>query len=91
MSHLTPARSPQSKVDYAAEQMLQSKHPGLGMRVVEKEDGVYISQMALGGAAASAQPFLQIGDRVVSIDGEPVRSEGDVKRLASGAHGTSLM
>jgi hypothetical protein len=43
-------------------------HRGLGMRVKEKADGsVYINYMQKGGAAAAADPFLKVGDRVLSI------------------------
>jgi hypothetical protein len=38
------------------------------MRVKEKADGsVYINYMQKGGAAAAADPFLKVGDRVLSI------------------------
>ena len=41
---------------------------GLGMRVKEKADGsVYINYMQKEGAAAAADPFLKVGDRVLSI------------------------
>ena len=65
--------------------------PGLGMRVKEKSDStVYINSMQVGGAAAAAAPFLKVGDRVISIDGQPVKSEDDVKRLAAGPHAAPI-
>ena len=46
----------------------QANPPGLGMRVKENADGtVYINYMQNGGAAAAADPFLKVGDRVISI------------------------
>jgi hypothetical protein len=66
--------------------------PGLGMRVKEKGDGtVYINFMQKGGAAAAADPFLKVGDRVISIGGQAIKSEQDVKNLAAGPHGTPVM
>ena len=47
---------------------LGERHRGLGMRVKEKADGsVYINYMQKGGVAAAADPFLKVGDRVLSI------------------------
>jgi hypothetical protein len=45
---------------------------GLGMRVKETGDGrVYINYLTPGGAAGAADPFLKVGDHVISIDGKP--------------------
>jgi hypothetical protein len=41
------------------------------MRVKETGDGrVYINYLTPGGAAGAADPFLKVGDHVISIDGQ---------------------
>ena len=61
------------------------------MRVQQKGNGLYIVHVTRGGAAAAASPFLKEGDRIISLDGTPVYTEDDVKKLAAGPHGSPVV
>lgn len=43
------------------------------------------------GIAPCSVQFLQVGDKIVSIDGTAVRTEADVALLAAGEHGTEIL
>lgn len=70
---------------------LEKKVAGLGIRVQQKGNGLYIVHVTSGGAAAAASPFLKEGDRIISLDGTPVYTEDDVKKLAAGPDGSPVV
>lgn len=61
---------------------------GLGMQVSKKEGvGIIISAARPGGAVASAEPYLRVGDRIISINSKPVKTVADVTNHVKGESG----
>jgi S1-C subfamily serine protease len=65
---------------------LRSEHGFLGIRYVVKDGGAQIDSVLPGTPAEEIG--LVKGDRVLSIDGAPIRTDADVQQIASMAPGT---
>ncbi|KAJ1471421.1 tyrosine kinase-domain-containing protein [Baffinella frigidus] len=63
---------------------------GLGMVVKLTERGVVVGSIDRASVAGAADPFIKVGDRVISIDGVKVSTEQDAKALALGSAGSRV-
>ena len=64
-----------TREDYEAFNMAsEQQYVGIGIRVIEVEGGTIVAEVFADGSAAEAG--LQVGDRIVEVDGETVRDAG---------------